>query len=195
MLPGKCSSTVISALLLLLPALVAGQSNPFTSYDVQPGAGCTILIRWEAPAAADTLNYEIERSTDGQNWKVISCEHRRSNHKYLVFDTQTVDSLNYYRVRQVINLNTSVYSQVKCIQFVRAFEIYLWPNPANEVLYVTTPFLSGTMDIFDTSGFLVRKIIIVDFTTAISTIGLPEGVYFLHIRHADLYTVQRFLRE
>lgn len=193
--PGKYIFTLITGILLFIPSIVFGQSVPFLSYEVQPGAGCTVLLRWEISAGADTLNYEVERSSDKQSWKVISREHIRSTHKYVVFDTQPADSINYYRIKQVGRSNSYVYSAVKSIQLFKAYEIYLWPNPVSEVLNVTTPFMSGTMDILDTNGLLVRKIIIVDFNITISTIGLARGVYFLHIRHADLYTVQRFVKE
>jgi len=192
---GKYTISVMAFLLLLIPSLLVGQASPFLSYEVQPGAGCTVLIRWEASATGDTLNYELERSSDKQNWKVIAREPVRKTHKYIVFDTKPDDSLNYYRVKQVSNKNPSAYSPVKCVQLVRAFEIFLWPNPSTDVLYVMSPFMTGSMDIFDATGILVRKIVIVDFTTSISTIGLAAGIYFLHIRHADIYTVQQFIKE
>lgn len=191
----KYYPSIMVVILLYLPSLLFSQSSPVSSYEVQPGAGCTVLIRWETAAIVDTLNYEIERSSDSHNWKVIARERTRSAHKYVVFDTQPVDSLNYYRIKQVGRNNIPAYSQVKCINLVRSLEIYIWPNPSSEVLYVTAPFMSGSMDIFDTGGLQVRKIIIVDFTTSISTTGLAGGVYFLHIRHGDLFTVQRFVKE
>src|SRR5690242_6855534 len=103
---GKYIFTIITGWLLFIPSLLPGQSVPFLSYEVQPGAGCTVLLRWEALAGADTLNYEIERSSDNQNWKVIARELKRSSHKYVVFDTQPADSLNYYRVKQVSKGNS-----------------------------------------------------------------------------------------
>src|SRR5690242_20028771 len=164
--------SAIVGIVLFNSSLLYAQPNQFLSYDVQPGAGCTILIRWEVPAGTDTVNYILERSNDKKNWKMIAGERIRNSHKYIVFDTKPEDSLNYYRVKLDNNSPIPVYSPVKSIQLVRAFEIYLWPNPATDMLYVMTPFMSGTMDIFDSTGILVRKIIIVDFNNSISIIGL-----------------------
>ena len=127
---------VIAGLLLSIPSVMVGQSGSFHSFEVQPGAGCTVLIRWEASAGVDTLNYEVERSSDRQNWKVIARERIRASHKYVVFDTQPVDSLNYYRVKLVSTNKINIYSQVKSINLVRALEIYIWPIPSSEMLSI-----------------------------------------------------------
>jgi hypothetical protein len=62
-------------------------------------------------------------------------------------------------------------------------------------VHIKTPFLSGSIDMMDTEGKLIRKIVITDFVIDISTGSLAKGVYFLHIRHGNQFMVQKFLKE
>lgn len=186
---------VLFGIILIEPVLLFSQTNPFVSFDVQPGAGCSILIQWEIFPDMDTLKYEVEKSTDKQKWEVITKMDAKSSHKYFTMDTEPVDSFNYYRVRQIDNRGKYVYSDTKWIQINTASDIFIWPNPARDLLHLKTPFLNGNIDMMDTGGKLIRKIIITDFITDISIGSLAKGVYFLHIRHESQFLVQKFMKE
>lgn len=171
------------------------QTGPFISFNVQPGAGCTVLIQWETVPESDTLKFEVERSNDKKQWKKIAEADVRSSHKYLAIDTEPDDSMNYYRVRQVGSRGHISYSEIKWLKANTAIDIFIWPNPGKEVLYVKTGFLSGGMDIVDSGGKLIRKIIITDFITMIHIGSLAKGIYFLHISNGNQLLVEKFIKE
>jgi hypothetical protein len=66
----KLITAPIIGFLGMLPAMLFYlQTGPFISFNVQPGAGCTVLIQWETVPEGDTLKFEVERSNDKKNGK------------------------------------------------------------------------------------------------------------------------------
>jgi hypothetical protein len=51
------------------------------------------------------------------------------------------------------------------------------------------------MDIVDSRGKLIRKIIITDFITDLHIGSLAKGIYFLHIRNGNQLLVEKFIKE
>lgn len=189
----KISSLITATLLLIPSCLLYSQTNLFISVEVQPAAGCNIIIQWEAFAKWDTVKYEVEKSRDKKNWKVIAHEKVRSSHRYFIMDNEPEDSLNFYRIRQSGSQDN--YSEIKWVQVNTATDVFIWPNSAGNILHVKTPFLNGTMDIVDANGNLLVKMIITDFITEVYTAALGKGTNFLNIRSSNRFLVETFVKE
>lgn len=183
------------AVALLTPGIfVFSQKSPFVSFEVQPGAGCSVLIQWEISAEMDTLKYEAEKSKDKENWETIAHRSLRSSHQYLIIDAAPNDSLNYYRIKLVDNQNRFTYSEIEWVQVNTVSDVFIWPNPARNLLYIKTPFLSGGIDITDANGRLARKIVITDFITELPIESLAKGIYFLSIRTGNRLLIEKFIK-
>ena len=105
------------------------------------------------------------------------------------------DSLNYYRVKQIVSEDRFNYSEIKWVQVNTVTDVFIWPNPARDIVRVKTPFLSGEIDLIDAGGRLKRKIIITDFITEITTTELAKGIYFLAISSGNRLLTEKFIKE
>jgi hypothetical protein len=63
------------------------------------------------------------------------------------------------------------------------------------VLHVKTPFVTGSIDIYDEGGMFILKQSINNFITDIATGRLSKGIYFLHIRHDKETFTEKFVKE
>lgn len=192
--------SIKKTIILLISGFVSGftfflqaQTSPFISFDVEPGTGCSIVIQWKVFPEMDTSKYEVEKSRDKQNWTTIASKTVRSSHQYFFIDPEPGDSLNYYRVKQ--SVDRAIYSEVKWVQVNTITDVFIWPNPARNILRAKTPFISGSIDMTDAGGRLIRKIIITDFITEINTESLAKGIYFLSIRSGDRLLTEKFIKE
>ena len=52
----------IAGAVLIPFSYLFSQTSPFVSFDVQPGAGCSIVIQWEVFAGMDTLKFDVEKA-------------------------------------------------------------------------------------------------------------------------------------
>ncbi|MDP4261381.1 MAG: T9SS type A sorting domain-containing protein [Bacteroidota bacterium] len=188
---------IVTSLVFLLTRAgqLYGQAEPFISFNVEPGAGHTVLIQWKTVPGNDSLRFEVERSRDKKTWESIADVAARLSHQYSSIDSKPGEGLIYYRVRQVSSGNRFSYTQEKWVQISNTGKLYIWPNPAKDVLHVKTPFVNGSVDIIDPGGKLIQKISIINLVTDVSIAGLSKGVYFLHVRHKNEVLVERFMKD
>ncbi len=181
--------------LMSWPGLLHSETTAFASFDVQPYEGNIVIIQWSMTPERDTLPMEVERSRDRITWEKISLQPSQSSHQYFSIDSRPEDGLIYYRVRRTEGENKISYSDVRWVQVCKTDEVYIWPNPAKDILHVKTPFSKGSMDILDAGGKLMQKIAISGFNTEVPAACLSKGIYFLHIRHDDEVIVEKFIKE
>lgn len=68
----------------------------------------------------------------------------------------------------------------QCVSISRKGNILIFPNPANDVLFVTLDYETNekmALEMYNLSGILVRKEKILSKTSRIDISGLPSGVY------------------
>ena len=118
-----------------------------------------------------------------------------SLHQYSSTDREPGEGLIYYRVRQVGSKGSYLNTKIYWVQFSEKGRLFIWPNPANNVLHVKTPFTKGSIDIINAGGKQLLKIIITDFITDVPAIQLRKGIYFLHVRHENETLVEKFVKE
>jgi hypothetical protein len=119
----------------------------------------------------------------------------RASHKYVSFDNDLLHGYNYYRVRQLGTQDSLRISSIKPVQVNRNYEIFIWPNPSGEKVYVKTTFLHGFIDVVDANGKLVLSVAITSFITPITTVPLAKGIYFLHIKNGNVDITEKLVKE
>lgn len=194
-MPAKKIFTVVLAIALLTPwARLPSQKSAFICLEVQPGAGCSILIQWESTADTNILKYEVEKSGDQEKWVTIAHRSLRSSQQYLVIDAAPYDNLNYYRIKLVDNKNSFSYSDTRWVQVNTITDVFIWANPAGDILRIKTPFLGGGIDLTDAGGKLLRRIVITDFISDLSIEGLQKGIYMLTISSGNRSVTEKFIK-
>jgi hypothetical protein len=193
----RIKNIVIAGLVFLLinPGLLYSQIKPFIFFNVLPGADHTVLMQWRMKPEIDTLPFEVERGRDKKIWERIVPVNPHLSHLYSITDRQAGEGLIYYRIKQAGGKDLSIYTDIKWVQISKTGKLYIWPNPANNVLHVKTPFIKGSLDIIDPGGRLMLKITITDFITDVPVLRLSKGIYFLHAKYKKEILVEKFAKE
>lgn len=97
-----------------------------------------VILNWSTAQELNNNNFEIQRSLDGSNWKVIAimlgAENSDNVQEYSYTDKNMTASIAYYRIRQVDLDGKFTYSTVKVIragETATASSIYATGNTVN----------------------------------------------------------------
>ena len=164
-------------------------------FNVQPGKEQAVLIQWKVAPASDTVPCEIERSKDTINWEKIFRAGVELSHEYFFTDTMTGSGVFYYRIKQTDKKGNTSYSLTRWVQISKTGKLYLWPNPANDVLHIRTAFAKGSMEIFDAEGKLMVQRSITNYITDLPLLQLGKGIYFIRVKHDKEILAERFVKE
>lgn len=145
-----------------------------------------IMTEWDS--AAGTGYYELQKSTDGINWKgiynVTLNESVNAGHFSFIDQTSKTESMPYYRLRKQNQNGNTIYSSVYsalCMNDVSRMQIY--PNPVNSLLSIyTDPEVKWEQhaNIYDNFGRFVKTVEISPGETVIVDISeLENGNYCL----------------
>ena len=187
---------MIAAIMMLAwPGSSPAQDSVLISFSVEPDAGGQVLIQWKMSPGPDTLPFIVERSRDTIRWETIAMVPARLTHLYSTIAEWPGETVFYYRVRQSVPAGQGVVSSTKWVRAVKSGHVYLWPNPARDLLHIKTTFTGGTMEIMDGEGKMVMRMVITNHLTDIPVSKLPKGIYFLQIRRNKEMFTERFVRE
>ncbi len=153
-----------------------------------------VTLYWHIHDATTVQKFEIERSTDGRSFSLLSTSIASSSFTYSYTDniSQVIGKAIYYRVK-VIGINGGIsYSAVLPIQFRSAEMVFnIHPNPATQNVFVSYSSKDDgliVISIVDASGKIIlrRKEIIRKGDNIIEITGfssLPTGNYLISTEH------------
>ncbi|MCC3155765.1 T9SS type A sorting domain-containing protein [Hymenobacter sp. 15J16-1T3B] len=167
------------------------------SLTAQAQAAGTVLVRWETAQELDVLRYEVQVSTDGQQFRTIgtvlpAAPTSTSRRQYSFVDRDAQQpGLRYYRLRQLDLDGTEALFGPRTVQMGRAqaAQLSAHPNPfGSEVrLRLSSPTAqpATALHLLDASGRVVLT----------RTIDVPAGTSELTLTELDrlpagLYTLQ-----
>lgn len=186
-------------ILFLLSGLfgktAAGQPGSLISFNVKPGINHSVLIEWNIEQQTIAPHFELERSNDQKVWEKIADMPIQSSQLYSFTDNSPREGLNYYRVWKTDGNKGFAFTMVKWVQVNKTGILYIWPNPAKDMLYIKTPFVKGRIDIINSGGKLIINIPITGLITNVPTNLLSKGIYFIHVRHDNEVLIEKFMRE
>lgn len=149
---------------------IAGVPTSSSTYGTFEDAINTIGYDWKTYAGgaysivAD-LSYFV-KTTDGDIWKLIFTQFEGSSNGNIHFTKEKVETAG---IATYEGANISVY-----------------PNPANDVLTISTTQDLQNLSIVDLSGQIVKEVNTIGFSSAqVSTSDLKNGVYFVQILDAS----------
>ncbi|WP_045114587.1 T9SS type A sorting domain-containing protein [Microscilla marina] len=156
-----------------------------------------VKLDWVAQNEEEVKQYNVERSTDGVNFKTIgtikASESEQSTQKYEMIDPSPEIGLNYYRIRQVQAHESSRRSRMVEVKVAVARKMEVYPNPATktEDLQVLVPADAGdkvAVSILDIQGTQMYNKVYADFAGAPVTfphLQLPKGIYIIKVTIND----------
>lgn len=145
-------------------------------------------LQWRTADEVNTDHFEIERSIDGKNFKVVGSLKNNDVQHYSYDDDVhmvSVDQL-YYRIKQVDQDDEFSYSGIVGVSLVHANNIAILKNPFTDVIEVSVALSNPEtieFKLYDAAGrlLLTKK---EKFTSGARTIRIPTtnlkgGTYFL----------------
>lgn len=149
-----------------------------------------ITLTWKTSREENSDHFEIERSSNGTDFKKIGIVNAAGNSfdtkNYSFTDDQPLSGKSFYRLKMVDNNSTHKYSHIEAVNLSSDKTVDVYPNPSrnNCIKLVISSALQGEMNIslYDMNGKLQfsQKQIISSSTLSISH-QLPPGVYLLDI--------------
>ncbi|MEI6946913.1 T9SS type A sorting domain-containing protein [Paraflavisolibacter sp. H34] len=152
-------------------------------------------ISWQNAAEEHVVRYELERSTDGQNFTTVAVltpvKNNAGSADYQQLDAAPAGGNNYYRIKAVQEDGKVVYSAVINVDAGAPIPtISLYPNPVlgGQVNLVANNLPQGsyTLRLFSAVGQLLMSRVLPgtggSFQQTISLQGVRSGQYILEIR-------------
>jgi hypothetical protein len=153
-----------------------------------------IQLTWKTVYEQNTSSFEVERSSDARNFRMIgtldAAGNSTSQRTYSFTDNlSTVHSQStiiFYRLRTIDKDGKISLSNVVSVKLNAARKLEVFPNPATDVLQLQTSAI-GTflVQIQDASGRTVKRLQLTSssgtITTPIDISSLQTGTYFIKL--------------
>jgi hypothetical protein len=142
------------------------------------------LLQWNTALEVNLKSFTIQRSVDGSNWvsvgTVNAVGNRASN--YTFEDMNTLVAGNYYyRLAMIENNGFTKYSATRLIKIDKAFTVDVYPNPAQQNVYIQSNEYTAIKQakLTDIKGAVLYTT--TDVQKAIPVATLSAGVYIVYI--------------
>ena len=164
------------------------------------------MLSWATASEENNDYFSVEHSTDGANFrevgKVDGAGSSTEQQVYQFLHDETVEGLNYYRLRQVDFNGSFEYSEVKVLTFGRTYDDVISIRPTigkSLVTLVTSQTFSSNANVlvFNTTGKLVKEYILSSGETSLrmNIEDLPTGHYFVKVIDKKLSYTSRFIKQ
>lgn len=105
--------------------------------------GYAVVLDWKTASEYNSKKFEVERSNDGENWKIIrtvpAAGFSEQIIDYKIIDTSPLLGLSYYRLKETDFNGQSSYSDIKWVYYNdEPSFINAWPNPSKGQLYISS---------------------------------------------------------
>lgn len=156
-----------------------------------------LILNWTISLQQDKNTFYIEKSTDGISWTTIdSMVDINNSPKYAYRSAIENTGIHYYRVYLLLPDRSKILSPVEKIANHRSGNtIALWPNPADQVIYVRNNDTERRkMRLYNNLGLVLLEKILDPGTNKIEVAFLPRGTYHVAYLHGDKITNLKFIR-
>jgi hypothetical protein len=160
-----------------------------TSFTAQP-QGHTVDLEWTTATEQNSKYFNVERSQDGLNWSSIGQVTAAGNSqeilRYKNVDRQPLTGANYYRLQEVSDDGSSVYSPIRNVNFNGTTTTIGWyPNPTHDRLTISSNSNLQSITLTTLDGRILQTVEEFASGQSIDLSRYPFGIYFLIIRTTD----------
>jgi hypothetical protein len=197
--PGSANSLGANKAIVITGTLPVG----LISYSAKLESTGTVSLTWSTSSELNNNRFEVLRSSDGINYKLISTikgfGNSTSLQLYEAKDKNPVKGINYYLLVQYDLDGKTKELGVKFVKVDFKVEptVSIYPNPSSSV--VNLNFIAGfyqKVDLIDFSGkVLDTKVIgINDDKISLDVENLTQGVYILRLSNSKTSISKQFLK-
>ena len=148
----------------------------------------TVQLDWKTASETNTSHFEIERSMNGTDFKVIgqlAAAGNSSNTRNYTFTDATPQYTNHYRLRQIDKDGKSSYSAMLFVKIQAASPLTVIENPVKTkltLLVSSDQANASDITIFDFSGRQILNAVSKAGYQYINVSGLSAGKYLITLR-------------
>lgn len=145
-----------------------------------------VLLTWKTATEIGNDFFQIERSTDAEQWttidKIKGAGNSNTTIQYLRYDNQPIQGVSYYRLKQQDFDGHIEYSPIVAVNYKSFATIQVFPNPSRGVFTIPQMRLTEEqVQVFNNLGQKVNFTVNTSSDTQISLIDQPSGVYLVRI--------------
>ena len=142
-------------------------------------------ISWMGSKQVRVRRYELEKSTDGENYNYVTAVagNRAYKSNYTTEDRNLAETVNYYRLKIIAGNGNYHYSKVVSLDASnKPVEIMILPTQVNQKLFIWVPVNTSVSraSICDAAGRIVSQNMYVNNSANIADVeigSLPVGMY------------------
>jgi hypothetical protein len=143
-------------------------------------------FQWKTENETNTRRFEIERSSDAQNFQKIGTvsANGTGNHQYKFDDCNPPVGKVHYRLRMIDIDETYTFSNIVTMNHFYTTSVDVFPNPVAKELYVRIPdrrLLNTTARITGINGAQLLTFTLTEQTQQVNIGHLPAGTYVLEL--------------
>lgn len=163
-----------------------------------------VNLNWETAQEINTSYFVIERSPNENIFSSIGQVNASGNSSstryYSYTDKQPANGTNFYRLKMIDTDEKYAYSNIVAIKMDSKNKFQIFPNPANDILYVQASSINeiATLQIIDVTGRKLKEEKIHlngNSSFSINIKDLPKGVYTLLLKSKTKQEHQKFVKE
>jgi cephalosporin-C deacetylase len=159
------------------------------------------VLTWSTASEFNNKFFEVERSTDGTTWKVVTRMNGKGNSNSVSnynYTDGSVFSVVYYRLKQIDGNGKFKYSKTINLSRNRDASIDIFPNPVGRefTVKINDTVRKVEVKLIDMTGklWIVQTFNSNQRTYEVS--WLPRGKYFMHVKYNDgEVVVKSFVKE
>ncbi|MCS6824933.1 MAG: T9SS type A sorting domain-containing protein, partial [Cytophagaceae bacterium] len=154
----------------------------------------SIKIDWFLANPIQVENFVLERSVDMLLWQPIFTQKwdYKSYHSYV--DDQIYNNIVHYRLKVVDKDNSYKHSQIVSVKLGSKNNLYIYPNPANEKIFIETDEDIASIVLQDLNGNRLPAITESESQMKIINIAnLRKGLYILQVQTNDAIWIEKIL--
>ena len=159
----------------------------------------SIKIEWQTASEINNDFFNIEKSRDGTNWKMIHRVNGSGNSSsisnYTLFDNNPFNGTSYYRLKQTDYNGNSSYYPIKSISINNNTNNKIFPNPTNsKATIIEANSNINRIDVYNILGEKITSLvniteqneqkIIIDFS------NLQSGIYYVRT-NTNIYKIYK----
>ena len=147
-------------------------------------------LEWTTATEQNSRYFTVERTQDGVNWSSIGQVTAAGNSQqilqYNYVDRQPLTGVNYYRLQEVADDGSSVYSSIRNLNFTGAATAISWyPNPTHDRLTISSNGNLQSITLTTLDGRILQTVEGFASGQSLDFSRYAFGIYFLVIRTTD----------
>ncbi len=167
----------------------------------------TVALNWSTASEISNKLFVVERSADGVNFTAVDSVAGNGNssvqNNYAATDSQPLDGINYYRLKQVDKDGKATYSNVVTVNINKAAINYfsVYPNPVSNTATLSINAAkeqAATLVITDVYGRMIQtqplKLVKGNQLLQLNTASLTAGTYNATILFNDVKVSQKIIK-